>query len=267
MIPKAHIIEWTQNAPWKTNEQVEQDLVICRALVDIFSDDLLKEELAFRGGTALHKLFLTPQPRYSEDIDLVQVNEGPIGPILDKVREVLDPWFEKRAKYKKTVRSNKLTYRFESEFPPVQNMRLKIEINTREHFTELGFLKVPFEVESKWFSGKCEIKTYYLEELMGSKLRALYQRSKGRDLYDQYKALLKVSELDIKKVIQCYHKYMEFSEGEPPDKEQYIKNIQTKMEDSEFFGDTVGLIRQDEDWDAKKAFEKVKEQVFDNLFN
>ena len=57
MIPRAYITEWTQYAPWKTNEQVEQDLVICRALVDIFSNDYLAKELAFRGGTALHKLF------------------------------------------------------------------------------------------------------------------------------------------------------------------------------------------------------------------
>lgn len=265
MIPKAYITEWTQYAPWNTNEQVEQDLVICRALVDIFSDDFLKEELAFRGGTALHKLFLSPQPRYSEDIDLVQVNEGPIGPILDKVREVLDPWFEEKAKYKKTARSNKLTYRFESEFSPVQNMRLKVEINSREHFTELGFLKMPFEVESKWFSGKCQIKTYYLEELMGTKLRALYQRSKGRDLFDQYQVLTKVPELDITKVIQCYNRYMAFSEGESPNRELYLKNIELKMEDAEFVGDTIGLITQDEEWNAKKAFEKVKDKIIDNF--
>jgi len=59
-------------------EQVEQDLVICRALVEIFSDDWLASSLAFRGGTALHKLYLNPQPRYSEDIDLVQVRAKPI---------------------------------------------------------------------------------------------------------------------------------------------------------------------------------------------
>ena len=265
MIPKAFITEWTQYAPWKTNEQVEQDLVICRALVDIFSDEFLSKELAFRGGTALHKLFLSPQPRYSEDIDLVQVNEGAIGPILDRIREVLDPWFEGRAKFKKTERSNKLTYRFESEFSPVQNMRLKIEINCREHFTELGFLKVPFKVSSKWFSGECEINTYHLEELMGSKLRALYQRSKGRDLFDQYQAITKYPSLDIPKVIECYHRYMDFSEGKSPSQEVYLENLLEKMEDSEFIGDTVGLITHEEEWDAKIAFDLVKEKIIDNL--
>lgn len=265
MIPKAYITEWTQNVPWKTNEQVEQDLVICRALIEIFSDEYLKEELAFRGGTALHKLFLSPQPRYSEDIDLVQVNKGPIGEILDRIREKLDPWFKSEAKFKKTERSNKLTYRFKSEFPPVQNMRLKIEINCREHFSELGFIKVPFKINSKWYHGNCEIKTYHLEELLGSKLRALYQRNKGRDLFDQYQAIRKLPSLDISKVIQCYHAYMDFSEGQSPNAEKYLENIEAKMIDPEFLGDTIGLIREDENWDAQTAFELVKTKMFDQL--
>lgn len=65
MIPVYSIQEWREVAPWTTDAMVEQDLVICRALVSIFSDDFLKENLAFRGGTALHKLYLSPQPRYS----------------------------------------------------------------------------------------------------------------------------------------------------------------------------------------------------------
>ena len=65
MIPQAYITEWSNTVPWQTNEQVEQDLVICRALIEIFKDDFLAKNLAFRGGTALHKLYLQPQPRYS----------------------------------------------------------------------------------------------------------------------------------------------------------------------------------------------------------
>ena len=39
-------------------------------------------------------------------------------------------------------------------------------------------------MENSWFSGRCELTTYALEELLGTKLRALYQRAKGRDLFD-----------------------------------------------------------------------------------
>ena len=69
MIPRSYIEEWKEFAPWPENSQVEQDLVIERALIEIFSNPFLNENLAFRGGTALHKLFLKPHARYSEDID------------------------------------------------------------------------------------------------------------------------------------------------------------------------------------------------------
>ena len=52
MIPQLHITEWSNYVPWQTNEQVEQDLVICRALVEIFNDEFLANKIAFRGGTA-----------------------------------------------------------------------------------------------------------------------------------------------------------------------------------------------------------------------
>lgn len=64
MIPESAILEWTNTVPWNSNEQVEQDLIICRALVAIFNDQYLASHLAFRGGTALHKLYLHPQSRF-----------------------------------------------------------------------------------------------------------------------------------------------------------------------------------------------------------
>ena len=82
MINRTAIQQWSNHAPWIDNAQIEQDLIICRALVSIFSDEFLASQLAFRGGTALHKLYLSPQPRYSEDIDLVQIAPGPIKPIM-----------------------------------------------------------------------------------------------------------------------------------------------------------------------------------------
>lgn len=91
MIPRDYITEWRAHAPWVQDFQVEQDLVISRALVAIFSHPLLKDALAFRGGTALYKLHLKPAARYSEDIDFVQVNAEPAGLMMEALRSVLDP--------------------------------------------------------------------------------------------------------------------------------------------------------------------------------
>ena len=153
MIPRRYIEEWKEFAPWPENSQVEQDLVIERALVEIFSDPFLNENLAFRGGTALHKLFLKPQARYSEDIDLVQIKTGPIKPILVRLRECLAFLGTKR-NITTSIHNNTVEYRFETEIQPIIKMRLKIEINCREHFTVLGLQQVPFKVQNGWFKGE-----------------------------------------------------------------------------------------------------------------
>ena len=54
MIDKSAITAWTEQAPWIYPTMVEQDLIICKALVCIFNDEFLASQLAFRGGTALH---------------------------------------------------------------------------------------------------------------------------------------------------------------------------------------------------------------------
>ncbi len=261
MIPAAYITEWMQFAPWKSSAQVEQDLLISRVLTEIFSDRFLSQELAFRGGTALHKLYLSPASRYSEDIDLVQINKGPIGPILDRIRQLLDPLFASKAVFAKTQISNKLTYRYHSELPPVQSMKLKIEINCREHFSVLGHVKVPFLISSSWHKSSCAITTYSLEELLGTKLRALYQRNKGRDLYDQYQALTKVPQLDKKEVIRCYKEYMLYANRTLPQADVYLQNIASKIKNPDFIGDVAALIRPEEDWQIEQAYKLLMEEL------
>lgn len=188
MIPKDFITEWQDYAPWAGTSQVEQDLVISRALVELFSVPELSEKLLFRGGTALYKLYLTPAARYSEDIDLVQADANPIGGTLDRLRSVLDPWLGEPRRQFKQGRTN-LVYRYQSEGEPPAKMKLKIEINTREHFSQLGTVAMPFNVNSRWFAGTADVHTFELDELLGTKVRALYQRKKGRDLFDVWYAL------------------------------------------------------------------------------
>jgi predicted nucleotidyltransferase component of viral defense system len=263
MIPQSYIIEWSQHVPWQTNEQVEQDLVICRALIEIFSDDWLAERLAFRGGTALHKLYLNPQPRYSEDIDLVQVRVEPIKETIQRLQSRLSFLGDSAVKPRRD--GTQILFRFESEFPPAQRLRLKVETNTREHFSVLGYHPFPFEVESSWFSGKCDLTTYQLEELLGTKLRALYQRKKGRDLYDLFIALTKKIDLDKDALLRSYRHYMDFSTGNSPSKKEYILNMEQKMKDPEFLGDTMALLRTEISYDPNLAYELVKTELIDLL--
>lgn len=210
----------------------------------------------------MHKLYLTPQRRYSEDIDLVQIDPGPIKQILSRLGELLD--FLPRKVVKQKRYNNTMLFRMESEIPPIVPIRLKIEINCFEHFNELGLVKVPFLMENSWFSGNSELTTYVLEELLGTKLRALYHRKKGRDLFDLYIALTS-KEVDIDLVIRCYIRYMEFVVSQPPTYKQFIQNMENKMNDPEFLGDMENLLISEEAYEMQEAYRVVKERIIDKL--
>jgi len=110
MLPRRYIEEWREIAPWAEDAQVEQDLIIEKALLELFSDPFLRERLAFRGGTALHKLFLKPQVRYSEDIDLVQTAAEPIKDTISAIRKRLS--FLGKPAVKQKTNNNTMVYRF-----------------------------------------------------------------------------------------------------------------------------------------------------------
>jgi len=263
MIPKPYIAKWQEYVPWKQFYQVEQDLVISRTLVEIFSDDFLRENLAFRGGTALHKLYLNPAPRYSEDIDLVQIKSGPIKPIMKRLKEVIT-FFEEPRKTQVKGHGAKALHRFTSEYEEIR-LRLKIEINCKEHFNVLGWVEFPFEVESEWFSGKAAIKTYNINELLGTKLRALYQRSKGRDLFDLDYSRLNI-ELDTNQIIKCFKEYISFATGNrPPSQKEFLMNIKEKIDNPNFNGDMEALLRTGIVYDQEVAFEWLKKELIENI--
>jgi len=261
MIPRSYITQWKKNAPWNSDYQVEQDLIIERALIEIFSDEELYERLAFRGGTALHKLFLKPQARYSEDIDLVQVDAGSIGDILTLLREKLS--FLGKAKYNLSNHNATLIYRFESEAEPISKLKLKIEINTREHFTVFGHKDYKHSVKSDWFNGDCRIKSFLIEELLSTKLRALYQRSKGRDLFDIYYTYINKN-LESEKIIKGFYEYLK-NENLNISKSDFISNMEAKLMNSEFTGDITALLRTSVDYNSVDAWKLVKNKLIDKL--
>jgi predicted nucleotidyltransferase component of viral defense system len=208
MIPKAHILEWAAKTPWPEEQQVEQDLLICRALVSIFSDDFLRSRLAFRGGTALNKLFFSGSYRYSEDIDLVQTTPEPIGPTIDALRNVLEPWLGRGA-YQAKAHSPKMIYKVQANGGGV--MRLKVEINTREHTPYFQHVEKPFSMENEWFSGEAKIKTFLVDEVLSTKFRALLQRDKGRDVFDIGRALDEFDGMDPEGVVKGMTHYLGMS--------------------------------------------------------
>jgi len=262
LIPRANITAWRTHAPWPSNEQVEQDLVNSRALVAMFSNGVVADQVVFRGGTALHKLFFGASGRYSEDIDLVQREAGPIGKLVDALRETLDPWLGS-PRWKQGKGRFTLFYRFETSFAPVSTMRLKVEINTREHFSVLGITQQTFSVDNPWFTGSVELQVYHLDELLGTKMRALYQRKKGRDLYDLWTAL-RSGNPDCSRIVECFQLYVAH-DGATVSRAEFEANLAAKIKSNLFLDDIKPLIPADIEYDPVVAAENVKNELIAQL--
>lgn len=254
MIPAAMITEWSQQCPWISSAQVEQDLILSRALVEIYRVPALRENLVFRGGTALHKLVLQPAARYSEDLDFVQIREEPIGPTFDLLRDALEPWLGE-PKTDISPRGATQIYRFESETPPIIRLRLKIEINTREHFHLHPLDQHEFTVASRWFNGIAHVPIYSVTELLGTKLRALYQRRKGRDLFDLWHAH-QAGAVNPAKVVAVFRHYMD-AEQHSVTQAVFRSNLEAKMNSKAFLTDTPPLLRSGVEFDPQAAFQFV----------
>lgn len=262
MIPLDFITEWRGSVPWVEDSQVEQDLILSRALVEIYGVSDIAGGFAFRGGTALYKLHLSPPARYSEDIDLVQIAPGPIGEALSAVRARLDPWL---GTPKRTLKEGRivLLYRMRSEEPAPRPMRLKIEINSREHFSAFPLIERPYGVRSRWFTGRAAIRTYQLDELLGTKLRALYQRKKSRDLFDLWTAQ-RTAEVDPARVVSSFLRYVGET-GLRVSRAEFEANLGAKLEDPTFRRDIEPLLAPGAEWDLEEAERYAREELVARL--
>ncbi|HEU0130285.1 MAG TPA: nucleotidyl transferase AbiEii/AbiGii toxin family protein [Mycobacteriales bacterium] len=203
MIPDAHVTAWGLRRPWASRDQVEQDLLLERVVVEVARHPYLGNELVFRGGTCLHKLHLPEPWRYSEDLDYVRATGGPISGVLDALRDVA-------AQIGLTVGAVDV-----GPYPKVQfrtvaqsgaRLRLKIEMNTYERSPARPHVHLPLRVDSRWWAGEADVLTFATEELVATKLRAMHQRKKGRDLFDLWLALTELA-LDPEEVLRCFAPY------------------------------------------------------------
>jgi predicted nucleotidyltransferase component of viral defense system len=255
LIPASYIQAWSEKAPWPDSRQIEQDLIICRALCDLFNATALKGKIAFRGGTAINKLLFKQPLRYSEDIDLVQTAAAPIGATVDAIREALS-WLGK-CRRDQAEHSMHLIFKFVPEADLQTTLKLKVEINTREQSSLFGIKSYPFAVDNDWYRAKAEIASFEPEELFGTKLRALLQRRKNRDLFDLHHGLDQLG-LDPDKLIACFDHYLAL-EGKPITRAAAEQRMLEKLTHS-LTEDIAPLlpagIRFTED-DALQAFERV----------
>ena len=117
----------------------------------------------------------------------------------------------------------------------------------------------------RWFKGSCEVLTYELAELTGTKLRAVYQRRKGRDLFDLWKILTMVPGLDKAMVMEAYERYLGFTASHLPTYKEFILNMEGKLQDEEFLADTDLILGPQVEYEPQVAWEKVKAELVEKL--
>lgn len=256
MIPRAFITQWSAGAPWPTQLQVEQDLVLSRMIVELANHPVLGEELAFRGGTCLHKLHLPTALRYSEDLDYVRTTSGPVKAIMDAIRDVAESVGLAAGRYK--VAGDMVAMRFEAPGEGGGRVRVKVETNIAETAPRFARERLAYAVESPWFSGAAQVGTFHVDELVATKLRALFQRRKGRDLFDLWHVLAAVP-VDDERIVEALGHYMG---GEVFSFPELALNLRAKLADRDFAADLDALVARTPDGYALAA---AADTVMDRL--
>ncbi len=283
MIQQSHLTAWQAYAPWGKRSQIEQDLRLTRGMATIFADEILSKHLAMRGGTVLHKGHLAPASRYSEDIDLVLVKRMDREGLDARLREVLAPvlgepsdsvirdaWLAVRNALKpsKILRTVYSYVPLGLKYP----MTIKVEVNLNENASL--FPLVPVEVDMLDDEGevrRCSVRSYQINEMLGTKLRALMQRTQGRDLFDLYHA----GELGARgatpyvvnqaQAIEAFNWYLA-NEGTRMNREEAERLLWERVRDAAFRRDMHTLLRADYGaYDIDAAASLVRDTYFVHL--
>lgn len=271
MIPATEISVWRAFAPWSNDVQVEQDYLLCKAVAAIFEDKFLSSQVAMRGGTILHKGHLAPAARYSEDIDLVRVGDRPAPHLKKALTRVLRPILgtpsesiyttitlavRNLAMKSKIIRS---TYVYDPWSSEATFSKLKIEVNINE--TQSLYPLVPMAVQVPDGVGGVRpvtVHSYDLDEMLGTKMRALLQREHGRDLFDLWRAWKHCKScapmaVDPKRVGQAFRFYMT-REGSRFSSSQYRDELARRMQSQKFLRDLEGYLPIGMDYDPHAAY-------------
>ena len=263
--------------PWPSLLQVEQDLLLCRAMAAIFGDEFLRGQLAMRGGTLLHKVHLAPASRYSEDIDLVVVGDRPEEHIRKGLRRVLLPvlgkpkdsvWESLRLAVRNAARPSRvlrMTYDVPSVVEPGKFLRIVVEANVTERTPHRTICELPFGFLFRKEQIGTIVRGYEINEMLGTKMRALFQRRRGRDLFDLHRAvMMKVDGLAPGAVIESFCHYLE-NEEVRAGRAEFTALLQGHLADPGFRSDMNDLLRMGIDYEPHEAARVVQRELIDLL--
>lgn len=273
MISARELVQWRPFAPWSSDLMVEQDFLISQAVAAIFEDKFLKGQVAMRGGTVLHKAHLAPASRYSEDIDLVLVGDRPSGHVKKALTRVLHPLLgspvesvmtDIQLTVRNLVAKSKIirsTYIYDPTSDDAALAHLKVEVNTNENKSFFPLVTVQVQSPGPAEARHVDVVSYDLDEMLGTKLRALLQREHGRDLFDivwawetsqQPHAVSKVSP---DRVGEAFRYYMS-QEGSTFSAANIKTELARRMKSRKFLSDMDGYLASGRTYSPQDAYEQ-----------
>ena len=276
-LTRRDVIAHQAHVPWPSQLQVEQDLLLCRSMATLFGDKFLRSQVAMRGGTLLHKVHLAPPSRYSEDIDLVVFGDRPEDHIRKALRRVLvdvlgdpktDVWAALKLAIRNTVKPSRvlrMTYSVPSVIQSGSTLDIVVEANVTERKPHRPIVEIPFEFPFRETAQKALINGYDIHEMLGTKMRALFQRKRGRDLFDLYWALtLAKPQVTPEAIIESFLHYLR-QEGSSAKRAEFIAILDSHLADKGFCSDMTPLLRVGAKYDPQEAGEYVKAKLLNLL--
>ena len=250
------ILAHQQQVPWPNLRQIEQDLLLCRAMTALFDDGFLKTQVAMRGGTLLHKVHLAPASRYSEDIDLVVIGDRPDEHVRKAINRVLlgvlgrptsSAWQAVKLAVRNAVKPSKVLrviYRVPSVTDPRGTpLEIVIEANVTERKSYRPISLLPFSYLFRDEMVATTVNGFEIHEMLGTKMRALFQRRRGRDLFDLYWALTEAgTPVNPAEIIELFLYYLQ-QEGTVATRDEFIGLLQSHLNDRGFLTDMNALLR------------------------
>lgn len=243
----------------------EKVLRLMDVLEFLNTDDLLKDRLALKGGTAINLLEFN-LPRLSVDIDLdytinasVDVMKMDRESISDKIFKFME---EQGYLRKKSDRQSFIldSYYFTYNNSGGNKDNIKFDINyaMRAHLYDVEKrLVLP-----KAFGMENPVNALNSIEIYGSKINALNNRAAARDLYDVYKLvkseMFKESKKPLRKSVIFYHVLTsEMINGE------FDLKVADKLNQHSILRELVPVLKKGEVFILKDSLEEVREFVSD----
>lgn len=255
MIPRSFIEDWREEVPWLFDVQVEQDLLIAKSLIAVFKDPFLKRRMAVKGGTAFYKLHLKTPVRFTENLDLVILQKEEVQTVCKRLREVLS-FLGTPVKEAEKEDGTVVYYRFRAEDDLETPLSLRFAFRAKTDVFSETSAPVRFNVQNPWFSDSVDVLTFSLDELLAEKAMALYQRDRGRDLFDLHQVHQQAG-LPPLSSVSTFKKGMG---AELPSSREFMIALEHKMERSSFLGDVGGLLGPDRSHDPWEAYAWVRDE-------